>query len=986
MSIIKWFRNTLIICAITLSYIASAQVSYIDLNVPPAVQGKNFFSVSSKGANMYVAGDGCLLKTTNSGDSWTVMHSDDNVLFFDVKFANINTGYAVGFKKSENFLNKHALLYKTDDAGATWFLLFESVRKCSVSGAYIEGFMRNGAIDLLDESRLIWGVGSNNFYSYNGGRANHNTLANTQSYSAVIANMEKAYIGSSGTLESFTGGVGYGSGGLQSYDYFDMDLVTKDQVYSIATSIQGRTSLLAKINVNQINDYQTIEVNIAEASDVFFGLDFFDVNSGYIVGKAGKVFSTVSAGESWEDVSGTSTSQLNDILFYEDSNAIIVGNDGALIKMSIVNDLVVYDAHPSYNESLSVWDTIDSGTSSDLFEIETTDNNVYIVGDGLILKSSDQGQSFSSIFSNSNYQFRDVSFIDDNTGWVIGNNTRLDVIEVLKTVDGGSNWDVQTSMSGGVDIVGLVVEAKNSDFIFASVSLGVIREKKYSSDGGLNWITMTGNAAVTNISDFVYFGSDQNIDEFKGFAPTKVGGGSYSMNISQEYANTFGGCNSFMLPGAVKEFGMNAISTAGDHLAISRDHSYIGGSNIVKGYFERTNVGNPTLSSHWACYPTYAPINMYGIKMIDENNIWMVGDNGTIISTANGGILSATSDPYPQMEWYGHDSKVYARLHDVDVIGMDVVISIGEEGTIVRTGNAAEESYTLIPSTNPIQLATLGTTTVSSITETTAVSGGNITDNGGGTLTSRGICWSTNSNPTIVDNSTVNGSGIGSFVSDLSGLTGGTTYYLRAYAINSAGTSYGNEVSFTTTNSVQLATLSTSTVSSITETTAVSGGNITDNGGGTVTSRGICWSTSSNPTIADNSTLNGSGIGSFVSDLSGLTGGTTYYVRAYAINSAGTSYGNEVSFVMESNSIYEINSVDYIIAYPNPTREKITFFGMEDVNLIEILNLNGQIIAKLKFPESIEIVGFDVSKFSSGIYVAKITGDSRIESITFVKK
>ena len=69
MNIIKWFRNTLIICAITLSYIASAQVNYIDLNVPPAVQGKNFFSVSSKGANMYVAGDGCLLKSTNSGDS-----------------------------------------------------------------------------------------------------------------------------------------------------------------------------------------------------------------------------------------------------------------------------------------------------------------------------------------------------------------------------------------------------------------------------------------------------------------------------------------------------------------------------------------------------------------------------------------------------------------------------------------------------------------------------------------------------------------------------------------------------------------------------------------------------------------------------------------------------------------------------------------------------------------------------------------------------
>ena len=100
-----------------------------------------------------------------------------------------------------------------------------------------------------------------------------------------------------------------------------------------------------------------------------------------------------------------------------------------------------------------------------------------------------------------------------------------------------------------------------------------------------------------------------------------------------------------------------------------------------------------------------------------------------------------------------------------------------------------------------ISLPTLNTTTISSITETLAVSGGNITNNGGATVTSRGVCWSTSSNPTPADNSSVNGSGTGIFTSNLSGLTGGTTYYVRAYAINSAGTSYGNEVSFTTTSS-----------------------------------------------------------------------------------------------------------------------------------------------------------------------------------------
>ena len=103
-----------------------------------------------------------------------------------------------------------------------------------------------------------------------------------------------------------------------------------------------------------------------------------------------------------------------------------------------------------------------------------------------------------------------------------------------------------------------------------------------------------------------------------------------------------------------------------------------------------------------------------------------------------------------------------------------------------------------------ISLPTLNTTTILSITETSAVSGGNITSNGGATVTSRGVCWGTSSNPTTIkDNLSVNGSGAGSFASNLSGLTGGTTYYVRAYAINSAGTSYGNELSFTTTSPIQ---------------------------------------------------------------------------------------------------------------------------------------------------------------------------------------
>lgn len=95
-------------------------------------------------------------------------------------------------------------------------------------------------------------------------------------------------------------------------------------------------------------------------------------------------------------------------------------------------------------------------------------------------------------------------------------------------------------------------------------------------------------------------------------------------------------------------------------------------------------------------------------------------------------------------------------------------------------------------------VAVLSTMEVTEINTTTARSGGNITDDGGATVTFRGVCWSTNENPTINDSKTEDGTGAGSFTSNITDLELNTTYYLRAYAINSAGIGYGSAMSFTT--------------------------------------------------------------------------------------------------------------------------------------------------------------------------------------------
>ena len=197
------------------------------------------------------------------------------------------------------------------------------------------------------------------------------------------------------------------------------------------------------------------------------------------------------------------------------------------------------------------------------------------------------------------------------------------------------------------------------------------------------------------------------------------------------------------------------------------------------------------------------------------------------------------------------------------------------------------------------------TNTISSITQTTATGGGNSTNDGGATITSKGVCWSnTTSSPTIANSKTVDGSGIGSFTSSLSGLTANTTYYVRAYATNSAGTSYGSVISFSTLPATIPTGVTTNSITSTTQTTASGGGSVSSDGGATITSRGICWSnTTSSPTIINSKTSDGSGIGSFTSSLSGLTANTTYYVRAYATNSAGTSYGPVTSFTTLASTL-----------------------------------------------------------------------------------
>ena len=200
-----------------------------------------------------------------------------------------------------------------------------------------------------------------------------------------------------------------------------------------------------------------------------------------------------------------------------------------------------------------------------------------------------------------------------------------------------------------------------------------------------------------------------------------------------------------------------------------------------------------------------------------------------------------------------------------------------------------------------ITLPIVTTTSASDISNATATIGGNVTDNGGAEVTERGVCYSTTENPTIENTKVISGKGTGEFSINLDNLTDNTTYYVCAYAINSKGTAYGEQVSFTT-KTVILPTVTTTAVTQVTETTAITGGNVTADGNATVTESGVVYGTSQNPTTSNSKVTAGSGTGSYTCNLTGLQDGTNYYVRAYAINSKGTAYGEEVTFTTEKKA------------------------------------------------------------------------------------
>lgn len=265
--------------------------------------------------------------------------------------------------------------------------------------------------------------------------------------------------------------------------------------------------------------------------------------------------------------------------------------------------------------------------------------------------------------------------------------------------------------------------------------------------------------------------------------------------------------------------------------------------------------------------------------------------------------LSATVLPSTATDktvtWKSSDNTIATVDKDGKITG----VSEGK-ATITATTNNDGKSANCALTVTKESVLTVITRDATDITSNSAITGGNITSDGGNPVTARGVCWSTSANPTIAGSKTTDGTGTGEYTSNITGLQVNTKYYYRAYATNSKGTVYGEEKNFTTPL-LTAPTVETHRVEDINIDKGSVFCEVTVPGSDPVTERGICWSLNPDPTVADNKIASGSGDGQYLVTITGLQKNQKVYVKAYATNKVGTSYGQQLDFTtIENNIIY----------------------------------------------------------------------------------
>ncbi len=235
------------------------------------------------------------------------------------------------------------------------------------------------------------------------------------------------------------------------------------------------------------------------------------------------------------------------------------------------------------------------------------------------------------------------------------------------------------------------------------------------------------------------------------------------------------------------------------------------------------------------------------------------------------------------MRLVSNSNKIYIMSGKRKLPGISLLASV-LTGTLLMSSCVEDPTLPVLTTDEAIEITTISATV-----------GGNVTKDGGAEVTARGICWGTAAMPTLEDNFKASGTGPGEFSCIIDGLDPNTEYYARAYAENSVGVAYGNEVIFTT--GIAPPSVTTGQVTGVTDNSAICSGTVTYNGGAPNTEKGICWSPLPDPDLDDSHVSVTTGSDTYSGTMTDLSSGTRYYARAYVKNEGGTAYGEQVVFV-----------------------------------------------------------------------------------------
>lgn len=314
-------------------------------------------------------------------------------------------------------------------------------------------------------------------------------------------------------------------------------------------------------------------------------------------------------------------------------------------------------------------------------------------------------------------------------------------------------------------------------------------------------------------------------------------------------------------------------------------------------------------------------------------------------------------------------SKVRLYLNGTGLIELEFPFTY-----VLQTEEFSSGEYTLkaiakddegLESTDEVKIiidaafSTINTSPASSISFNSALLGGSVSNNGGDEISEKGIYWDTVPSPETAGNQIAINQGIGEFNDTITDLPQGTRIYHKAYAINSAGIALGEELYFNTHTSP---TVQTDYISESDYASATLHGHVLDNGGEQVTETGFYWSTEASAELTGTRLPAINDSGAFSAILDNLAQYTTYNIKAYAVNAAGESYGEEISFSTPGILTLQPDGTDGKDAVFSKAAPDGNYGNIEDIHLYAWTQSQGLNINRVA-------IDFDLSSLPSGAHI-----------------